>query len=107
MGNIGTANYSGVIIIDEDAARLDINNLESAKGKLNDAMAAVNKLMSITAQMQSNTGSAIQEKSRQIAVKLNDLMTNLSNAQKAINAAIEEKQAQDMRAEQINRSGGI
>lgn len=95
------------IIINEAAAQNDINNLENAKNTLRDAESAVKKLMNTAAQMQGQTGAAIQTKASQIASKLEELSANLTGAQNAIRAAVAEKQEQDARAAQINRSGGV
>lgn len=95
------------IIINEAAAQNDISNLENAKNTLRDAESAVKKLMNTAAQMQGQTGNAIQTKASQIASKLEELSTNLAGAQSAIRAAVAEKQEQDARAAQINRSGGV
>lgn len=95
------------IIINEAAAQNDISNLENAKNTLRDAASAVTKLMNTSAQMQGQTGAAIQTKASQIASKLEELSANLAGAQNAIRAAVAEKQEQDARAAQINRSGGV
>lgn len=95
------------IIINESAAQNDIRNLENAKNTLKDAASAVTKLMNTSAQMQGQTGAAIQTKASQIASKLEELSANLAGAQNAIRAAVAEKQEQDARAAQINRSGGV
>lgn len=95
------------IIINESAAQNDIRNLENAKNTLKDAASAVTKLMNTAAQMQGQTGAAIQTKASQIASKLEELSANLAGAQNAIRAAVAEKQEQDARAAQINRSGGV
>lgn len=95
------------IIINESAAQNDIRNLENAKNTLKDAASAVTKLMNTAAQMQGQTGTAIQAKASQIASKLEELSANLAGAQSAIRAAVTEKQEQDTRAAQINRSGGV
>ena len=50
------------IIINEAAAQNDISNLENAKNTLRDAASAVTKLMNTSAQMQGQTGNAIQTK---------------------------------------------
>ena len=65
--------------------------LEQAKATLNDALAALNNLLATAECVQGMTGSAIVNKTKVLIDRLNKLNENLYNAQRAINAAVEEK----------------
>lgn len=99
---------SSGIIISYEAAERDVRNLEQAKATLNDALAALNNLLATAECVQGMTGSAIVNKTKVLIDRLNILNENLYNAQRAINAAVEEKREADERAAQlISGNGGI
>lgn len=99
---------SSGIIISYEAAERDVRNLEQAKATLNDALAALNNLVVTSGTMEGLTGNAINQKAQILVSRLNALNANLENAQRAINAAVEEKRDADERAAQmINKNGVI
>ena len=99
---------SSGIIISYEAAERDVRNLEQAKATLNDALAALNNLVVTSGTMEGLTGNAINQKAQILVSRLNALNANLENAQRAINAAVEEKREADERAAQmINKNGVI
>ena len=99
---------SSGIIISYEAAERDVRNLEQAKATLNDALAALNNLVVTSGTMEGLTGKAINQKAQILVSRLNALNANLENAQRAINAAVEEKRDADERAAQmINKNGVI
>lgn len=93
--------------IDPSAAAADISNLKQAQTILNDAKNTVSRLNVTAAQMKGNTGVAIQNKSQQLMNMLNDLSSNLADAQRSINSAVRDYQARDNEAAAQIMKGGV
>ena len=100
---------SSGIIISYEAAERDVRNLEQAKATLNDALETLYNLLATAESIHGKTGTAIQNKTKQLIGRLKNLNMNLESAQKAINTAVKEKREADESAAQLinNNNGGF
>ena len=83
------------------AADRDKANLRKAKEELNQAKASIEKLRGTASGMQGKTGTAIVEKSKQLADTLNELNENLDQTITIINKIVQQVHEDDRKAAKL------
>ncbi|MDO4418021.1 MAG: hypothetical protein Q4C02_07055 [Eubacteriales bacterium] len=91
----------GQLRLIDDAADRDKANLRKAKEELNLAKSNIEKLRSTASGMQGKTGTAISEKSKQLADALNELNENLDSTIMVINKIVQQVHEDDQRAARL------
>ena len=88
-------NEQGQITIDEAAANADIQKINSAIAKLQEAQSSMKQLKANAETMTGQTGSAIAEKSQSLSSQVDDLIDNLNRAASLIRSTINKYKEQD------------
>lgn len=68
------------IIIDEGAARSDISHMKAAIGKLQQSAASIQQLINTAETMKGQTGTAIEEKARDMQHRIRLLIGQLESS---------------------------
>lgn len=83
------------ITIDEAAAKRDVQRIQGARQELNEALNTVNMLMQQAQQMRGQTGTAIVEKSTEIAMLTRRMSARLVETSGFINDTVAKYQSKD------------